>query len=190
MAKHAYDMHVRMLCDIGEVVRRYGMGLDWQGIGARAQQWGILHAVYVILRLAQELLDVAVPANWLSSLRPDDFDERYLILMLEQIFTDTGTKGTMGKSHKLVRMWEMKGLGDKLALMRERLLPSRETMALMYPAPANSWRIYLYYPARIKYVVQRHGTTLWHLVRGDSKTQAIAERTNEVTGLRDWLMSG
>jgi hypothetical protein len=190
MAKHSYDMNIRMLCDIGEVVRHSGAILDWHEIESRARQWGILHAVYVILRLAKELLDAAVPADWIASLRPDDFEESYLKLMQEQIFADRNEKGKMGQSHKVVRMWEMKGLGGKLALMRERLLPSRETMALTYPAPANSWRIYLYYPARIKYVLQRHGATLWGLVRNDPKAQAAAEQTNEITALRDWLMSG
>lgn len=188
-AIHAYDMRVRMLCDIGEVVRRNGAGLDWQGIGARARQWGILRAAYVILRLAQELLEAAVPADWLASVQPAGFDERNLALARERILA-ARADGIMAQSAQAARLWGTKGLGGKIALIRDRLLLSRESMAIMYPAPANSCRIYLYYPVRLKDVLMRHGGMLWRLARGDSKTRAAAERTNEVTGLRDWLMSG
>jgi hypothetical protein len=188
-AKHAHDMHLRMLCDIGEVVRRYGAQLDWQEIGARARQWGILRAVYVILRLARELLEVTVPVDWLTSLQPDDFDERYLDLTRERII-DTRAAWNMKRTLIVAQMWGAKGLGSKLALMSKRLLLSREIMALKYPATANSWRIYLYYPARIKYVLLRNGATLWRLLRGDLKTRTAAEHTNEITALQDWLMSG
>jgi len=188
-AKHSYDMQLRMLCDIGEVVRCYGAQLDWQEISARSRQWGVLRAVYVILRLARELLDAAVPAEWLASIRPDDFDELYLDLVREQI-VDNRAAGNMQQTFGVTRMWAAKGLGRKLALARDRLFPAREAMALKYPAPANSWRIYLYYPARILYVLLRHGATLWGLVRGDPKTRTAAEHTNEVTALREWLMSG
>ena len=190
MSKHAYDMTVRMLCDIGEALRYFGPTLDWDQISARAQQWNICHAVYIILRLTRELLNAAAPADWLASLRPDDFNEQYLDLMQEQIFADRGIKGDMGKTHKVARMWEVKGISGKIALALERLFPSRETMSLMYPAPANSWRIYLYYPSRIKYVLGRHGGTLLRLIFGDPKRQADAQRINDITALRDWLTSG
>lgn len=187
-ANHTYDMQLRMLCDIGEVVQRYGARLDWQEIGARARQWGITHAVYVILRLAQELLEVAVPADWLASLEPAGFDERYLVLARQQILA-TRVDGGMAQNAQAARLWGPKGLGNKIAIIRDSLLPSRESMAIMYPAPVNSWRIYLYYPVRIKDVLVRHGATLWRLARGDPKTRVATERTNQVTALRDWLMS-
>jgi hypothetical protein len=188
-AKHAYDMRIRMLCDIGEVVRHYDGELDWQELGDRARRWGLTHAVYVILRLAQELLEVAVPADWLASLRPDNFDERYLVLARQQILATCMDAG-MAQTAQVARLWGPKGLGGKIGIIRDSLLPSRESMAIMYPAPVNSWRIYLYYPVRIKDVLVRHGATLWRLARGDPKTRTAAARTNQVTALRDWLMSG
>ena len=187
-AKHTYNMRIRMLCDIGEVVRRYGTGLDWQEIGTRAWQWGITHAVYVFLRLAQELLEVAVPVDWLASLEPAGIDERYLVLAHQQILA-TRMDGSAAQSAQAARLWGPKGLGNKIVIICNSLLPSRESMAIMYPAPANSWRIYLYYPVRIKDVLARHGAMLWRLARGDPKTRASAERTNQVTALRDWLMA-
>ena len=191
IAKHVSVMRIRMLCDVGEVVRRFGAELDWEEMGTRTRQWAKVRAVYLVLQLAQELLGVAVPADWLASLRPESFDERYLELAREQILADySRMEGTLLESFNLARLQESKELGRQLALIREGLLPSRETMALKYPAPANSWRIYLYYPARIQYVLLRHGATLWRLVRGDPKTRVASERTNQVAALRDWLLSG
>jgi hypothetical protein len=190
MAQHAHEMNIRMLCDISEVVRRYGATLDWQEVGTRARQWGVHRAVYVILRLARELLMVIVSADWLASLRQDDFNECCRDLMREQIFAYSALQGHMIRSPAVARLWYLKDPGSKLALLRERLLLSREVMALMYPAPANSWRIYLYYPVRIRDVLRRHGATFWRLIHGNSQTYAAVEHANQVAALRDWLMSG
>ena len=190
IANHVDNMRIRMLCDIGEVVRYFGTELDWEEISTRARQWGKARAVYVVSRLAQELLGVVVPADWLASLLPESFDDRYFKLAREQVLADCSRlEGTLLESSYLARLQGSKELGRKLALILDRLLPSRETMALQYPAPATSWRIYLYYPARIKYVLIQHGATLWRMIRGDPKTRIAAERTNQITALRDWLMS-
>ena len=193
-AKHANEMNIKMLCDINEVVRRFGMELNWQEIDARTRQWNAVRAVYLILQLAQELLDVPVPADWLVSLRPEDFSESYLDLAREQILGRHSDKKTSQLESNyllnLLQLWGPKGLGNKLALIRERLLPSRETMARWYPAPVNSWRIYLYYPVRIKDILVKHRATLWQLARGNPKARAIADHTNQIMELRDWLMSG
>jgi hypothetical protein len=188
-AGHVYAMRIRMLCDIAEVVRRYGAGLDWQEIGVRARQWGIVRVVYVVLRMVQELLEVAAPRHWLASLQPVGFDERYCALFRQQILV-TRADADMVQIASVARLWGTKGLGGKLAILRGILLPSRETMACMFLAPANSWRILLYYPLRWKNALAQHSATLWRLARGDPQTQAAAVRSNVVTTLRDWLMSG
>ena len=62
-------------------------------------------------------------------------------------------------------------------------------MSLMYPSPANSWRIYPYYLVRLKDVLVRHIATVWRLMRGDRKARVDAANSYQVTTLRDWLMS-
>ncbi|MEE9911664.1 MAG: nucleotidyltransferase family protein [Deltaproteobacteria bacterium] len=190
MAKHVFDMQLRMLCDIGEVVRHYEAKLDWSQIDSRARRWGIQRAVYVILRLAQELLEAAVPADRLASLCPDDFNECYLVQMRDQIFADITLKVNMNKTFRVARLCELKSADGKLTLLFQRLFLSREAMALIYPAPPDSWRIYLYYPARIPDMLKRHGAILWRLLRGDPRTQASAQHINKVAALKDWLVSG
>ncbi len=137
-----------------------------------------------------------MPESWLASLCPEDFSEHYLDLAREQVlFSRIDMKiSAPGPNNlpfpQLSQLWGPKDLRSKLALIRSRLLPSRESMARQYPASADSWRIYLYYPVRIKDILVGRGAALWQLARGDPKMQAIAEHTNQVVALRDWLISG
>lgn len=187
-ANHTYFMLLRMFYDIGELVRRKGLELDWQAIERGARDWGALRSVYVILRLAQELLGVAVPKDWLASIQPADFEERYLSLARQQIFAAPIDEKIVSSTN-VSRLSDMKEFGRKLALICNRLLLSREAMAGIYRVPANSWRIYLYYPVRWKELLVRHSGLLRRLVRGDPKTQAEAERANQFTALFEWLRS-
>jgi hypothetical protein len=190
-AEHVHTMHFRMLYDIGEVIRCFGTKLNWQEIGERAKQWDICRPVYIILRLAKELLRVPIPADLLLFLQPADFDEHYFEVAEHRIVVECGSLEIIPlKSIYLAQFWESKKLRRKLDLIYKRLLPSRETLSLWYPAPANSWRIYLYYPIRVKDVLVRHGAALWRLIRGDSKTQTTAEHSNRVSNLHDWMMLG
>jgi len=186
---HLFWIRISMICDIGEVVRQKGMELDWQLIAARARQWGALCSIYFILRLAKDLLGVAVPADWLASIQPDDFEEDYLILGRQRIFHRDWFDEDLISSTNVTRLWDLKGLSSKLALIRSRLLPSRRSMAEMYQANANSWRIYLYYPVRWKDVLARNWMTFSRLMRGDRKTQSEAVHANEINTLREWVRS-
>lgn len=190
-SQHTLRMQLRMLCDIGEIVRCYGSTLNWQEMGARAREWGIVRVVYMVLRLSQELLEVAIPADWLDSIRPVEFDERYLSLAREQLLVthmDMDDR-VMTQAVQTARVWGAKGLRNKIMLIRDHFLPSRESMALLYPAPADSGRIYLYYFVHLKDVLVRRGAIWWRLLCGDSKMRAAAKHTKQIDELRDWLMS-
>lgn len=187
-ADHVYNMRLKMLCDIHEVLARYGPEMDWTATGARAQQWGIIRAVYVMLRLARELLEAPVPGDWLAALQPPGFNERYLALARERILGEGGD-GVREQSSRIMKLWGSQDLGAKLGAVGKRLWLSRETMALMYPAPVNSWRIWLYYPVRIRDAFARQGATAWRLASGDANLRAVAARTNAATALRGWLLS-
>lgn len=184
-ATHARVMRLRMLCDIGEVTRRHGANLDWEWIAAEARRCGIVRSVYVILRLARELLNVSVPVDFLSLLQPAGFNELYFSVAHKQM-VDYQHTSMVG----IAAFWKAEGLGGKLAVVRKNLLPPRDMMSLTYPAPANSWKIYLYYPVRIKEIVLRKRTTLWRLITGDTKSHAEAKRGAQLIDLKNWLLSG
>ncbi|HOL17648.1 MAG TPA: nucleotidyltransferase family protein [Bacillota bacterium] len=190
-AKHINEITLRDLFDLGAVLRRYEAALDWRELAARARQWGILRAVYVLLSLTRDLLGSPVAADTLEALRPAGFDNRYLDLVRRQLMAASLDRGGVKTTLPAARLWMYKGPGGKLKHIRDRLLLSREEIALMYTRPADRWRVYLfYYPLRLAGLLQRHGAVLWRLLRGDAQSRAAAARTHEITSLGDWLLSG
>ncbi|MHB9033799.1 MAG: nucleotidyltransferase domain-containing protein [Anaerolineae bacterium] len=187
-AQHADILSLSMLCDIGEVVRCYRANLDWQQVAVRARAWGITRAVYVVMRLAQEFLDVAVPGDWLLPLVPADFDEHYFSAASRQIITAPADRD-INLTPQAVRLWQERSLLRKLALLLHSWLLPRVEMSRMYPAPAHSWRIYPYYVVRLRDMLRRHLQTWWSLARGNHEVLQAAGDVSQAAELRDWLMS-
>ena len=184
------EMRIRMLCDIGEIVRRFGTELDWQILGVRARQWGIAHPVYLVLRHARDFLNIDIPIDWLDSLKQKNFDEGYIKITRQLFFSSLAEVNTVSTHQVVDRLWGLKGFGQKLVLVRERLLPSRQSMAKIYPVPESSWRIYIYYPKRWAEAIANNLEILWKLACGDPKTRRNVERPSQLKELRDWLISG
>jgi hypothetical protein len=67
---------------------------------------------------------------------------------------------------------------------------SRRIMSAKYHIPVYSPLIYLYYPVRLKDVLLKNGKVIWQLVFGNKKTRVLAEKVNEASLLREWLLSG
>lgn len=189
-AAHTYALHVRMLCDIGEVLRYNAADLNWDDLARRASDWGVRRAVYLVLRLTGDLLHAAIPAEPLAAMRPDDDAESYLNQLQEHIFAGDELKIHMVKSAEASRLWSRERPGALLRFLRDRLFLPRKTMSLIYPVPADSWRIFLYYPVRVRDVLRRHGKTAWRTARGDCQARTAAAETNRITKLKDWLLSG
>jgi hypothetical protein len=78
----------------------------------------------------------------------------------------------------------MERIADKLAALYEALFPSRAAMALMYHAPATSWRILSYYPVRIKDLWMRYSRVMWQLLSGDKQ---LSSEVHREAHLRDYL---
>lgn len=184
---HVFQYGLRMVCDIAEMVWRGG--IDWERVGQRAYLWKAERCVYVNLWLARGLLNAPVPEGWLDSIKPRDLDRRYLLLAEEHLFMSV-EEPERALTAQLVKMWMEKGVAGKFVRLWRRLFPSRQVMAVMYPASPNSFRLLLYYPVRLKDVLQRHGRVAWHLLRGNEQMVLRAERQNQTTILRDWLLSG
>jgi hypothetical protein len=191
--EHRLKPGLRNLCDICETLRHNKGGIDWELVQLRTRQRGMGKCVYITLRLARELLGVILPDGLEESLKPDDFDERFMALAREQVFsTGMGTGHILSLSPYVAKFWGSKRLLDKPALflkILKKVFPPREVMAREYPLPSGSIRIYFYYAMRFRELLQLQGHHLWRLLRGDEEMQALAKRENEIATLTDWLMS-
>lgn len=181
---------VRMLCDIAQVIKCYGADLDWAEMREEILRRGICRPTFLFLRLTRDLLHAAIPEAWLSSIQPSDFANSYRELAQEQIFSRRrAVDGGLLPSPNLGRIWDAKGVGDKAALIRDRLTLDRKTMSLSTAAPSDSWRIYLSYFGRVRRLLQSYGPAMWKLVRGDSNAKSAAFHTSQMLALNDWLLS-
>ncbi len=71
-------------------------------------------------QLAQELLEVVVPVDWLASLQPAGFEGRYLTFNRQQVLSDQYcTVSPLLQSPSTAKLWGLKWLGGKLVVIRE-----------------------------------------------------------------------
>jgi hypothetical protein len=184
---HLFNFGLRAICDLAETLRHYHETIDWECLRQDAREWGAERCLYVNLWLAKELLNSPAPDDFLKAIKPADFEPRYLTLAQDYLFTSVEeTQDALPSSPNVVRFLTADSLSRKIALLRQRMLPSRQRMAMMYPAPPYSLRIFMYYPVHFK----KHSRVVWQLLRGDAQTVAQAERQNQINELKSWLLSG
>ena len=189
-AKHTAEFRMIMLCDIAEILSRYCKMLDWDAVCSRAREWSIMRAVYTLIRLSAQLLEAAVTEEQLAALRPAQFEEEKYSLVLKQILDERAVDKSSKISPSVAKLWTFIGVKGKFKLILKSIFLSRRIMSAKYHIPVNSPLIYLYYPVRLKDVLLRNGKVIWQLVFGNKKTRVLAEKVNEVSLLREWLLSG
>lgn len=186
----AARLSLKILCDLNQLVHHVGAHMDWQMVSTQARDWGVAKPVYVFLRLARELLGTPLPTAWLETLRPAKFQEPYLNAVRDEYTSGSDGAGhDLMLSHPLAQLWSSPSVQRRILIFLRGMFVSRDTMSRLYPAPANSVRIFFYYPVRMKDVLIRYGNDLWQLVRGDESKRAIAAHTGERAALHDWLIS-
>jgi len=142
------------------------------------------------LKLARNLLGASVPDEVLETFEPNDFDERFMAIAMQQIFPNgIGTSRGLPLSSNVAQLWGNKRLRDKINILLKTTFPSPNVMARMYPPSSNSPRIYFYYCVRIADLLQRYGQVIWRLLHRNQEMLARTRRQNEITALKDWLMS-
>jgi len=189
-SKHLFEMGLKLLYDIFEAIRHYGKEIDWKQTQLRSGQWGVEKCVYLALKLARNLLGASVPDEVLETFEPNDFDERFMAIAMQQIFPNgIGTSRGLPLSSNVAQLWGNKRLRDKINILLKTTFPSPNVMARMYPPSSNSPRIYFYYCVRIADLLQRYGQVIWRLLHRNQKMLARTRRQNEITALKDWLMS-
>lgn len=72
---------LRQLGDIAGVIGYGERPVDWDLFLAEVQRFGVAGPVYSVLSIASSLMDVSVPANVISPLKPVDYSEK-----MEQVF--------------------------------------------------------------------------------------------------------
>jgi hypothetical protein len=187
---HGFEPGLRIFCDIHEILQHHKDGMDWGMVQRHIREWGIGKCVFLTLLFTREFLGTALPEGLLEVLKPNDFDERFVALARDQIFSRrlrTGPPLSMWPA--VARFWGSPRLRDKVFLFLTGFFLPRDAMARLYPAPADSMRIYFYYVVRLRDLVRVYGRDGWRWLKGDKEMQAIAKEGQDLTTLKDWLMS-
>ncbi len=171
---HQFYFGLRPSCDIASVLERHGSSLDWEAVIERANQWAWQRGVYLALYFAKDLLDASVPEDVLSRMRPADLPENIIESALGQIFTD----------RKLARMVTQpfaefvtnSSPWDKAKILWRRIFLPRKDLARKYSLPADSMKVYLFYPRRLLDVLERHKTNFGKILKDDPHMKGFVNR--------------
>jgi hypothetical protein len=187
---HGFEPGLKLFCDIGEILQHNGGDMDWGLVQRLTREWGIGKCVYLTLKLTREFLRVPLPEGLMEALKPCDFDERFVALARDQIFSRRSKSGPpLSMWPAVARFWGSARLRDKAALFLTGFFLPREAMARLYPPPADSIRIYFYYVVRLRDLLRVYGRDVWRWLRRDEEMQAFAKEGHDLTILKDWLMS-
>ena len=190
---HLFEQGLRAIADTAEIIEHHGQSLDWTEVVETARRWRAERGVYLTLRLTQELLASQVPDEALVSLQPAGIPDSVLsqakrcVFLHETEAIQLVMANHLASSSAPYRLWQTQRWGDKVAVLLKGLFPSPATMARQYPPAAGSWRIYAWYPVRIKDVVSRHGATVWRLLRGDADALETGEQVARCEAFKMWL---
>ncbi|MGC2062140.1 MAG: nucleotidyltransferase family protein [Thermodesulfovibrionales bacterium] len=185
---HRFSMlELRNLCDIAEVLLRYGDGIDWKSLGERTRRFGVGKYVYSTLLVAEKLFGAALPREGLAWLDHDDSDTEiseiiagYLLdnraIPLPDVFGElTGSKN----------------LFQALEAYFRALLPCYDYLARKYgftPAEAPSGlSLYLRHWTE---ALARGAHLLAHLFLRSKKARATVSRRRQEIIIHHWLSSG
>lgn len=173
LSVHAAYMHefacgLRPFCDLAATIRHYGNSLAWDALTARAIRLGWRRGVYLALRLAQEWLGAAVPAEALDALQPDDFDPAFCVAARDQVFSEVAEQEETTPSTPFTILWGRGRFRDKARVLHSRLFPNRPTLARRYSVRPDSPAIYMAYVRLWIDLTARYGPITGRLLRGEA----------------------
>jgi hypothetical protein len=169
---------MRFLYDIEKTIAHFQ--IDWNLLFERACQWKAEKVIYLALYIAKDCLDAKVPDNVLKQFKPKDFNLELVKTSKEIISSNINYQIC---SINLATLWmSNKSLREKLSIIINRTFLSPKSLAILYNLPTNSWRVYFYYPVRIKYLFVRYTG----IILGKNM-QKLTAQNNKITSILDWM---
>lgn len=178
------------LCDLAGLIKTSGDKIDWHIVIERATLWGGQKCVYLMLLLVRELLGAAPPDKIMTEIKPDDYQSVFFDEALEQIF-DVSPAGHLIiiRMGKLSKIRKAKGIKGKVLALLEKVFPSRESLARMYPVSVSSPKIFLCYLFRLRRLIVYYTIVLFRLSRHDPSVIKAAHQAHRASAVSDWVFS-
>jgi hypothetical protein len=106
-------LRLRFVCDIAELLRRYGARLDWEYVLIQARAAGARTTLFFALVLAEELLGAPVPVGTYARLRVSHMKRRVLdnTCGATALFRRAAPDDLSQQPHLILRVFEQDGIG-------------------------------------------------------------------------------
>ena len=186
LCRHAVVQHrvygvFRYLCDLAQVTRAWGQG-EWEMLLRRTLDYELARPVYLMLILAEQALNLTIPAEVTSVLRPSGSvpEPDQLMRGLLGRFRGTPTRVSVGAVQATLEG----PFVTRLQRLMGRLWLPREGMAMVYKIPADSPRIWFTYLWRPIDLSRRYGLSAWKALRGEPVAEVVWRRE---VWLERWL---
>lgn len=172
---HLFQIGLRSLYDIAEVIHRYQDKMEWEVVCWRTQQWGANNSVYLALYLAETLVGAAVPSEVLDTLKPNNCDPQIITWAKAQLVHEFNE--SVLPPIALIKCWKSKHILETINILCQRIFLPREEIARMYSISPDWPQIYFYYWIRLKDLLVWHSRTIWRLARRNKKMVTQVELT-------------
>lgn len=172
---HVFLFSLRALCDIAEILRAHP-AIDWAVVVDHGRRHGWGRGVGAALRLADDHLGAAVPADVLDTLGADALDAGMLAEAMEHLLTCIDVPDELRTAPNLIAFAGKRGPAEKLAALWARIFLPRAELALIYGVPERSARLALYYAVRLTDLLRKYTVSAWALNVSDPQLAAAAAR--------------
>jgi hypothetical protein len=181
VVQHKVHGAFRAMFDLSQVTSSWGLA-EWRALCKRAQLYGLERPIYLMLVLAENVLELAVPKEVLSELKPSGpvAEPSQLAHKLMGASGDPEASVSPGAVDGLVRGTR----GARLRFLIGHIFLPRSGMAAVYHLPEKSpwiWITYLWRPVDL---LRRYGLSAWRVLRGEQRAQAAWRRE---AWLERWL---
>jgi len=171
--QHIFEMGLRSIYDVAVILNRYQDTLNWEQALRTTTDWRWRRGVYLMLRMAHELLGAPLPEGFLSQHRPSGFDERLYETACVHLLSGEYSGGTVPKP---LASWHVADLPGKIDIFWHRVFLPKRVLAAQYQVPSDKPLIYFYYLPRLVDLLKRYLVRGYHLARGNSPAASFVER--------------
>jgi hypothetical protein len=185
ISTHLFEMGLRGLCDVQELIAVHGDIVNWNTVFETSQQWRCERHVYLMLQLVSVAFGIPLPQTVLRRLREQDIAPSFLEYCVVNVLA-TAITG-LPRSSGLAQVWQETNPFYRLRLAIRQFLPSRSTVAKQYDLNVDDPKVWLFYPCWQLLLLRRHFKTTWQLFQSNQETLEKARREATRRQLISWL---
>jgi len=143
--------HLRYICDINELLNKYGDLINWDSIIKKAKEWKLSSSLYMALSMREKLFNSSISNDMLNKIKPSLVKRVFMGIFADKkfILRDCRRKKIMNLflSYIFFELIEAKRTTEYWSVIRRVLFPPKE--ALMSHKNYNSQPFFLLYLKRL-----------------------------------------